>query len=48
MDSISLIGLTIGIAAILVGQVIEGGHLSSLVQPTAFMIVIGGTSYNFV
>lgn len=43
MDSISLIGLTIGVAAILVGQVIEGGHIGSLVQPTAFMIVIGGT-----
>jgi len=43
MDSISLIGLTIGVAAILVGQVLEGGHLGSLVQPTAFMIVIGGT-----
>ncbi len=43
MDSISLIGLTIGIAAILVGQMLEGGHISSLVQPTAFMIVIGGT-----
>jgi chemotaxis protein MotA len=43
MDSISLIGLTLGLAAILVGQVLEGGHLSSLLQPTAFMIVIGGT-----
>lgn len=43
MDKISLVGLTLGIAAIFVGQVIEGGHLSSLFQPTAFMIVIGGT-----
>ncbi|QID18394.1 flagellar motor protein [Nitrogeniibacter mangrovi] len=43
MDSISLIGLTIGVAAILVGQVVEGGHIASLIQPTAFMIVIGGT-----
>ena len=43
MDKISLVGLTLGIAAILVGQVLEGGHLSSLFQPTAFMIVIGGT-----
>ena len=43
MDSISLIGLTVGLAAILVGQVLEGGHISSLVQPTAFLIVIGGT-----
>ncbi|MDA0236660.1 MAG: flagellar motor protein, partial [Proteobacteria bacterium] len=43
MDKISLVGLTLGIAAILFGQVLEGGHLSSLFQPTAFMIVIGGT-----
>ncbi|MCB1959906.1 MAG: flagellar motor protein [Rhodocyclaceae bacterium] len=43
MDSISLVGLTVGLAAILVGQVLEGGHISSLVQPTAFLIVIGGT-----
>lgn len=43
MDSISLIGLTLGIAAILVGQALEGGHIASLLQPTAFLIVIGGT-----
>ena len=43
MDKISLVGLTLGIAAILVGQVLEGGHLSSLFQPTAFMFGIGGT-----
>jgi chemotaxis protein MotA len=43
MDSISLIGITLALAAILVGQVLEGGHVSSLIQPTAFLIVIGGT-----
>lgn len=43
MDSISLIGITLGVAAILVGQVLEGGHVGSLIQPTAFLIVIGGT-----
>ena len=43
MDKISLVGLTLGIAAIVIGQVLEGGHISSLVQPTAFLIVIGGT-----
>ena len=43
MDSISLVGLTLAFAAILVGQVLEGGHISSLIQPTAFLIVIGGT-----
>ena len=43
MDKISIVGLVVGIAAILVGQMLEGGHVGSLVQPTAFMIVIGGT-----
>lgn len=43
MDKISVVGLLLGIVAILGGQVLEGGHISSLVQPTAFLIVIGGT-----
>ncbi|WP_417071072.1 flagellar motor protein [Niveibacterium terrae] len=43
MDKISFVGLILGITAILAGQILEGGHLSSLLQPTAFMIVMGGT-----
>ncbi|HTY02158.1 MAG TPA: flagellar motor protein [Rhodocyclaceae bacterium] len=43
MDNISLLGLLLGLMAIVLGQVLEGGHVSSLVQPTAFLIVIGGT-----
>lgn len=43
MDSLSLLGLIIGLAAIVGGQVLEGGHISSLVQPTALLIVLGGT-----
>jgi chemotaxis protein MotA len=43
MDKISVAGLILGIAAILLGQVLEGGHIASLMQPTAFLIVIGGT-----
>jgi chemotaxis protein MotA len=43
MDKISLLGLLFGLMAIVLGQVLEGGHVSSLVQPTAFLIVIGGT-----
>jgi len=43
MDKISLVGLTVGIAAILLGQMLEGGHIDSLLQPTAFFIVVGGT-----
>ncbi len=43
MDRISVFGLALGLAAIVGGQVLEGGHVSSLLQPTAFFIVIGGT-----
>lgn len=43
MDIISIIGIILGLSAILVGQALEGGHLGSLLQFTAFMIVIGGT-----
>ena len=43
MDIISIIGLLLGISAIVVGQILEGGQVGSLVQLTAFMIVIGGT-----
>lgn len=44
MDVTSLIGLALGLSAIVVGQFLEGGNLSSLLQPTAFLIVIGGTT----
>ncbi|MDR1935829.1 MAG: flagellar motor protein [Candidatus Accumulibacter sp.] len=43
MDKISVLGLLTGIAAIVGGQVLEGGHVASLVQPTALLIVLGGT-----
>lgn len=43
MDKISLAGLVIGLVAIIGGQVLEGGHVGSLVQPTALLIVLGGT-----
>jgi chemotaxis protein MotA len=43
MDRISVVGLLLGLAAIVAGQVLEGGHVASLVQPTAFLIVVGGT-----
>ena len=41
MDRISIIGLIIGLSAILLGQMIEGGSVLSLVQPTALVIVFG-------
>jgi chemotaxis protein MotA len=43
MDRISPIGILLGLAAIVGGQALEGGHLASLLQITAFVIVIGGT-----
>lgn len=43
MDIISLVGLSVGMGAIVLGQVMEGGSLLSLIQPTAMFIVLGGT-----
>jgi chemotaxis protein MotA len=43
MDILTIVGLVMSIGAILVGNIMEGGHTSSLVQPTAFLIVFGGT-----
>lgn len=43
MDWGSLIGLVLAIGGLLVGQMLEGGKLGSLVQPAAFVIVIVGT-----
>lgn len=43
MDKVSFIGLFIGLLAIVGGQILEGGHVGSLLQPTALFIVLGGT-----
>ena len=43
MDKISVLGLVLGLVAIIGGQVLEGGHIGSLSQPTALLIVLGGT-----
>lgn len=43
MDKISVLGLVIGVVAIIGGQILEGGHVGSLSQPTALLIVLGGT-----
>ena len=40
---LSWLGLILGIGSILLGNFIEGGHIDSLIQPTAAMIVFGGT-----
>ena len=43
MDKATLIGLVLGIGAVLGGQAIEGGSVRSILQGTAFIIVFGGT-----
>ncbi|KMN30305.1 MULTISPECIES: flagellar motor protein [unclassified Chromobacterium] len=43
MDKISIVAILMGLTAILAGQALEGGNIGSLMQLTAFMIVIGGT-----
>jgi chemotaxis protein MotA len=43
MDILSVVGIFMALVAILGGNVLEGGHISSLIQLTAFVIVAGGT-----
>ncbi|MEW6601696.1 MAG: flagellar motor protein [Nitrospirota bacterium] len=43
MNKASIIGIFLGIAAIVGGNLIEGGRLSSIVQGSAALIVFGGT-----
>jgi len=43
MDLATIIGLVLGFGSILGGAVIEGVHIKALIQPTAALIVGGGT-----
>ena len=43
MDLTSLIGPIFAIGTILVGLILEGGHIGSIIQATAALIVFGGT-----
>jgi chemotaxis protein MotA len=43
MDNSSIIGILVAVAAILTGLTLEGGSIRQIVQPTAAMIVFGGT-----
>ena len=43
MDWASIAGVVIALIGIAIGQTMEGGKLSSLVQPAAFAIVVVGT-----
>jgi len=44
MDTGSFLGILLALAGILVGLLIEGGRIGQIVQPTAAMIVLGGTA----
>ena len=43
MDILTIIGILLAFGAILGGNILEGGHIGSLMQMTAFVIVMGGT-----
>lgn len=43
VDIISILGILLSLLAIIGGQYLEGGHIGSLLQVTAFFIVLGGT-----
>lgn len=43
MDSGSVLGILLALAGIVAGLVLEGGHVGQVLQPTAAMIVFGGT-----
>jgi len=43
MDLATVIGLLLGFGAIFGGALIEGLHITALIQPTAALIVLGGT-----
>ena len=43
MDTGSFLGILLALAGIVLGLLIEGGHIGQILQPTAAMIVLGGT-----
>lgn len=43
MDILSIVGLILAVGAIVGGQLLEGGHVGSLLQLAASIIVLGGT-----
>jgi chemotaxis protein MotA len=43
LDIATIVGIVLAIGAIIGGQILEGGHVGSIMQLTAFVIVMGGT-----
>lgn len=44
MDTGSVMGVLLALAGIVAGLLLEGGHVGQVLQPTAAMIVFGGTA----
>jgi len=44
MDFATIIGLVLGFGAVFGGQILEGGHVSAILQPTAAFIILCGTA----
>ena len=43
MDKATIIGLVLAVGGIMLGLILEGGNLGQVLQPTAALIVFGGT-----
>ena len=43
LDTLTVLGILVALAAIIGGNIIEGGKTQTLVQLTALVIVLGGT-----
>jgi len=43
MDRLTIIGLLVAVVAIFGGQLIDGGSIGALLNPAAFVIVVGGS-----
>ncbi len=43
MDVAAVLGSVLGIGGVLLGQVLEGGHIGQIMQGTAALVVFGGT-----
>ncbi len=43
MDILTIVGILIGFASVIGGQILEGGSVNSIIQLTAALIVFGGT-----
>jgi chemotaxis protein MotA len=43
LDIATIVGIALALGSIIGGQLLEGGHVGSIMQLTAFIIVIGGT-----